>query len=72
MISTALDQRRQFADPIEVLEAIADSRALRFCLAEIDWYDAVDGAWAASIKLGIETNVAQAILSTAFEAAREA
>jgi hypothetical protein len=58
------------ADPSDCLGAIAYSRALRFSLGQLDWHDAVDGAWAASVKLGIETDAAQAILAEAFRPLR--
>jgi hypothetical protein len=65
-----VQERHQLADPSACFRAIAYSHALRFSLGELDWHDAVDGAWAASVKLGIETDAAQAVLAEVFRPMR--
>jgi hypothetical protein len=65
-----IDRRGTPADPVEVLAAIAESCALRFSLGLSSWHDAIDSAWAISIKLGIETDTAQAVLAAAFAPTR--
>jgi hypothetical protein len=59
------------ADPVEPFRAISEARALRYRFGELDLHEAVDGALAAAIKLGLsDPDQIQMILTQAFAPVR--